>query len=428
MVQRASLWAGFRSFLEFTGDAYPMGIRDAIHELALARYTTMGDVTRGKPMHRIVQNGASIVTPIELSLSGDYRSYNPGEPISWHDTQTGYMTQSHWRLERGTAKWNRAELQQQATGTFDYASRVQTYQRVYDLKVRQKKTYMANYIERAFWAAGNATKMESPNGTGLLVKSFPSGVNEWTAAEHGVAGDGLFPGYTTFQGLNPNQFLDPEEVASGVANPRSLWAPRKVTYTDLGNAETDTAGHFVEQATRMLELLQFDPVPMAGDLSEPRGGLQKYVYTDLEGILAYQRTVRAHFDLFGNKGSQDLYHNPMFAGIKFRRVAVLDNNPLYPSVAAGAATAYTRAPVTAGDPDGIIGPRYYFIDPEYVDCIWDEELYFADSEVYRLKETAPDTFVMLTENQRTMHFYSRQRHGILCPANDISGTYGYVAA
>jgi hypothetical protein len=199
-------------------------------------------------------------------------------------------------------------------------------------------------------------------------------------------------------------------------------------YTELGTNNTDLSTHLVEQMDRMLELLQFDPVPMAEDLSEARGPMAKYIYTDLEGVMAYKRTLRAHNDLFGNKGSQDLFHNPTFAGMRMKRVAVLDNMPLYPNVNGGAASAYTRDPVTAGDPDGIIGPRYVFLNPEYFDSFWDEELYFADSEVYRLRETTPDTLVMLTENQRCNHFISRQRHGILCPANDIDGTYGYEAA
>lgn len=398
-----------------------MGIRDAINELALQRYTTLGDVLRGKPLHRIVSSGASVKTPIELTLQGDYRGYTPGHPITWNDTQSGYMTESHWRAERGTCKWNRAELKQQATGVFDYAAKAQVFQRVYDLKIRQKKTYMANYIERSFWVTPDATAMESANGPGLLVRSIPAGINEWRRTVHGVAADGLYPGFTTLQGLNPNQFADPEDAT------RSLWAPRVLEYDEAGTNSTDSATHIIEQMDRMLEILLFDPVPMAEDLSEARTSA-KYIYTDLEGILLYKKTLRAHNELFGNKGSQDLFHNPTFAGMRMKRVAVLDNMPLYPDVSVSAITAVDRDPVTAGDTDGIIGPRYYFLHPEYFDAIWDEELYFSDSEVYRLRETAPDTFVMLTENQRMNHFISRQRHGILCPSADIDGTYGYEAA
>lgn len=425
-MARASFWADFRSFVEFTGDAYPMGIKDAVNELALQRYSTLHDVLRGKPLHDIISSGASIVTPVELSLSGDYQGYTPGTPIAWHDTQSGYFTQTHWRMERGTAKWNRAELKQQANGVFDYASRSQTYQRVYDTKIRQKKTYMANYIERSYWRTPDATKMESANGNGLLVRSIPAGINEWRAAVHGVAADGLYPGFTTFQGLNPASFLDPEEVAAGVAAPRSLWAPRVLEYSELGTSNTNISDHLIEQMDRMLEILAFDPVPMAEGMSEPRTTARS-IYTDLEGVMAYKRTLRAHNELFGAKGSQDLFHNPTFAGMHMKRVAVLDNMPLYPDVSVSAITAVDRDPVTAGDANGIIGPRFYFMNPQYFDSIWDEELYFADSEVYRLRETAPDTFVMLTENQRCNHFTSRQRHGMLCPSQDIDGTYGYTA-
>lgn len=421
-MAQASFWGDFRSFLEFTGEAYPAGIRDSINELALQRYTTLGDVLRGKEMHRIIDYGASVKTPIDLELDGDYRGYTPGQPIDWHDSQPGFMTESHWRAERGTCKWVRAELRQQFNGAFHSASRSQTYQRVYDMKIRRKKTYMANYIERSFWRTPDAVAMESANGQGLLVRSIPAGINEWQAAVHGVAADGLYPGFTTFQGLNPAQFLDPEEVAAGVAAPRSLWAPRVVTYSELGTANTNIADHLIEGMDRMLEILAFDPVPMAEDLSEPRT-TARYIYSDLEGVLAYKKTLRAHNELFGNKGEQDLFHNPTFAGMRVRRVAVLDNMPLYPDVSVSAITAVDRDPVTAGDADGIVGPRYYFVNPEYFDCIWDGELYFSDSEVYQLKETAPDTFVMLTENQRLNHFWSRQRHGILAPNQDITGVY-----
>lgn len=423
-MAQTSYWQSFRSFVQFTGEAYPQGIRDSIHELALQRYTTLGDVLRGKEMHRIIDYGASVRTILDLDIDGDYGPYNPGQPIDWHDSQPGYVTESHWRAERGTCKWIRAELRQQFNGAFHAGSRSQTFQRVYDLKVRRKKTFMANYIERSFWVTPNAAKMEAASGPGLLVRSIPSGINEWKAAVHGVNADGLFPGYTTFQALDPSDFPDPEEAAAGVTNPRSLWAPRVLTYSELGTANTNVGDHLVESMDRMLELLAFDPVPMAEDMTEPRT-TARYIYSDLEGVMAYKRTLRAHNELFGNKGEQDLFHNPTFAGMRVRRVAVLDNMPLYPDVTSGgsAANAYQYSPVTAGNDNGIVGPRYYFMNPDYFDCIWDGELYFADSEVFQLKETAPDTFVMLTENQRTNHFLSRQRHGILSPSEDIANTY-----
>ena len=418
----ATFWQEFYTFALTTGEAYPAGIRDAINELALQRYTTLGDMLRGKPMHRIIDYGASIKTPLDLELDGDYGGYTPGQPISWHDSQPGVFTQSHWRAERGTCKWIRAELKQQFNGAFHSGSKSQTFQRVYDLKIRRKKTYMANYIERSYWRTPDATKMEVASGSGLLVKSIPSGLNEWRASVHGVAGDGLFPGYTTFQDLNPNDWLDPVEVDAGVAAPRSLWAPRVLTYSELGTANTAIGDHLIEQMDRMLEYLAFAPVPLAEDLSEPRT-TARIIYSDLEGVMAYKRTLRAHNELFGNKGEQDLFHNPTFSGMRVRRVAVLDSMPLYPNVNGGAITAVNRAPVTAGNPDAIRGPRYYFVNPEYFDTIWDGDLYFADSEVFQLKETAPDTFVMLTENQRTNHFWSRQRHGVLAPNVDQNTTY-----
>ena len=42
-----TFWQEFRAFAEFTGAAYPMGIRDAVNELALQRYTTFHDMMRG---------------------------------------------------------------------------------------------------------------------------------------------------------------------------------------------------------------------------------------------------------------------------------------------------------------------------------------------------------------------------------------------
>lgn len=330
-------------------------------------------------------------------------------------------------------EWNtgilRHEIEFNNTNPFDGGSGSQAF---YNILAERERDFRLDPLLKmeAELGAAPSSDMFSPDATNTTkLKSLWSGINEWTTA-HGVTAEGLFPGMTTQQGLNPGAAKFARVDGFG----GSQLACHKVTYTKIGKGHdpADGTGHIYDRMQYFLDTLGWEPVPMAGEWADGVEVRPSYFLCSQEAKVWLQNTNRAHGEFFAilNPYRDPAQSEAMFSGIPLKCSTTIRNMKVYPDVTTGgsAAGAVDEAPVDEFDGNGVaIGPRFYAIDPRSV------SLYMAPWRAWEegpWKSLAPineDEMRKLGKFIGNVHFNSFVTNGILSPSADVSG-YAKIAS
>lgn len=314
-------------------------------------------------------------------------------------------------------RWHDIHLQ--GGNPFDGGSGSQQF---YNMLEKTEKDFRLDPIikmEAALTAAPTA-EMFTGDATGAYtLKSIFTAINEWDTVHYSSGGgEGLFPGMTTQQGLDPEDARFQRVDGFG----GSQLACHKVTYSDIGTA-TIADGHILERFQYFLDTLGWDPAPMAGEWSDSMEVRPSAFLCSQEGKNWFQRTNRAHGELFAILApyGDPAQSNAQFGGIPLLTSTAIRDAAVYPDISGGVSTASAADPVTEFDSDGLLGPRFYAIDPRHVKLYMHTERAWAEGPWESMAPVNKDIIRKLGTFLGNLHFDSIVTHGLLSPSADISG-------
>lgn len=385
--------SGFSSFAEATGPLYITGPRDIVNEAQNQTFSfghlTMGD--RGKK--KMVQGGANIRESIVFESSGATRFHKPGQTQNWINPQKLQKVQYHWRFVISHMSWVRQEIMLNDRIKFGTADAV--FHQYVDLLYKKEMlmwTDKWNFMDDALWAEPNAAEMEDESGT--FAMSIPAFVNEDTNGLFNPQDDTAF---TTIGGINP--------AAAGFTK----FVPVQNTYT---SATINDQGNIIGAFDVTWKDVRFEMPPTYTEYFSNPAYNKQCIWASRVGQTAYQQLIREHStEGFHNiAGAQDpAIPDPQYLGIPIKWSAPLDTAKLYTT---GSATDTEGAASTT-----TAGPRYYWINSEFLYPVFHDEMYFEKDEVTR-DHNDPDTYVMPVSTWYNVICTSRQRQAIVSPGTD----------
>ena len=368
-----------------------------------------------------VSAGTDIVT----LFNPEIETYGgPKRPGAAHRTGTGgelyqmrtALTEYEWGK---TITWHELMLNSGSPDTPDGSKKI------WDIAEKTNQDFivgMMKKLEADLFATPTAAMFGGDPTGAYPVKSLWTGVNVWTTA-HGVAGDGLFPGITTQQGLNPTEAKFARRDGLGGATQLSA---TKLSYAAAGDASL-VNGHLIERFGEMLDLLQWDGVPMAGEFADGLSVRPRVVMCSREAVSLFKRTCRAHGELFAVIApiGDPSQASAQFAGIPMLAQDSIRNAAIYPDVqrttGLDVAGAVDLPPVDEFSNEGAAGGYYYFFDPESVNLYLHKDRAFEVGQWKNLDQLNEDAYRRLAKMVGNVHFSRFVTNGVLHPAANISG-------
>jgi len=384
----------FNDFVEATGPTYVTGPEDLINDAQLNTYSfgsLMGGDTGKK---KLVQGGSDIRESIVFEDNGTFKYTLPGETQDWVNPQKLEKVVVNWRFSLAHMAWTRQEVLLNDKIKFGTSkAKFQTFVDIRDEKEMLMWTSKWNGMERQAWAEPDAAEMEAAGGKQPY--SIPAFVNE--------SASGLFDpltgsAFTTIEGI------DPTDTALG----RNRFVPATRTYN---SAAVNNTGNIISTFDMMWKDVRFEMPPTMTEYFENPRFNRQCIFTSRVGQSAYQQLLRQSQDQFVTSGRQDpSYADPMYYGIPIKWVSELDTATLYPST--------TTLDTVAEGVANSIGPRFYWINSQYLFPVFHDEMYFEKDEVSR-HHNDPDTFVCPVASWYNLICTSRRRQGLVSPSGDL---------
>ncbi len=257
--------------------------------------------------------------------------------------------------------------------------------------------------------------METGNAVEGKFYSVPAFINEFTNNlfnNSGTAGTQ----WTQIEGFDPtsttrgqNRFVHPTVVYSNAITNVTGGVASIVGFSTVLSA--------MENAWMKVDWSQ---PPKSGEYFDDVTINNQTIYCSPQGQVAYSIALRASQDLFVQPGRQDsAFNTPSFNGIPMYRADALTEAPLYP---AGSTTSITNtvsehgtSPIYGG------GPRYYFVNSDFMFPFYDPDMFFERGEV-RNHFNDPDTFVQPTFLWGNLMCTRRDTHCLIRPnrANTVA--------
>jgi hypothetical protein len=360
----------------------------------------MGGDTGKKKM---IQGGSDIRESVVFEDNGTFKFTLPGETQNWINPQKLDKVKVHWRFSLAHMSWTRQEVLLNDRIKFGTdAAKFHTYVDLRNEKELLMWTAKWNGMEQQLWTQPKNTDMESEGGKEPY--SIPAFVNE--------SANGLFDpldstnggAFTTIEGI------DPTDTTIG----RDEFVPQTRTYD---SAAVNNDGNIISTFDMMWKDVRFEMPPTMQEYFENPRFNRQCVFTSRVGQSAYQQLLRQSQDAFVVAGRQDpAYADPMYYGIPVKWVSELDTATLYENTA-------TTDTVAEGTAD-LIGPRYYWINSQFLFPVFHDEMYFEKDEVSR-HHNDPDTFVCPVASWYNLICTSRKRQGLVSPSADLyTSLYG----
>jgi hypothetical protein len=386
----------FNDFVEATGPTYVTGPDALINDAQLNTYSFGSLMAGDTGKKKMIQGGSDIRESIVFEDNGTFKFTLPGQNQNWVNPQKLDKIKVNWRFSLAHMAWTRQEVLLNDRIKFGTDSaRFHTYVDLRNEKEMLMWTSKWNGMERHMWAEPNTDTMEADGG--LEPFSIPAFVNEGTSGLFDPL-DGGSAAFTTVEGI------DPTDPTLG----RTRFVPATRTYD---SAAVNNDGNIISIFDMMWKDVRFEmPPTMTSYFEDPKFNRQ-CIYTSRVGQSAYQQLLRQSQDAFVVAGRQDpSYADPMYYGIPIKWVSELDTATLY----ANTATTDTVSEATAD----LIGPRYYWLNSQYLYPVFHDEMYFEKDEVSR-HHNDPDTFVCPVATWYNIICTSRRRQGLVSPAADL---------
>ena len=344
----------------------------------------------------MVQGGDQIQDTIFFDEVSTWQRYDPNVEITYDNPQTGVTWTVPWSFAYAYISWTKHELGlNKDTTTAKY--RAQRYKAVMWQKHQNLKTDICNSMEAELWAAPDFDTMENTSPTGPRVPySIPCFITEDSG---GIPLNSSASAWgTTVMNIN-------------VAN-EPKWDNQRETYT-FADTSALAAAELFAPMSRLMHNLKFDRLPKSPEYSD-KSTSPHFIGTTLTGLANYEFALRVNQDTFRgvgkNSGQDPDYNNPTFRGVPLDRIETLETAALYDNGSSALAVEASA---------DLAGPRYYFVNGEYLKLIVHSENYLVSTEPMT-PVGQPFNRVQVYDCWNNMICRSRRRHGILSPSADTT--------
>lgn len=385
----------FNDYILSTDDSIYTGPDSVVNEVVKNTYL-IPRFLKGREADSL-QGGKAIKDQIQLDDQATFRFYLPDEEETPNQPQTLTEWEIPWRFSRDRMAWNDETIETNLGGLGRNA-RHKTYKRLKRQYEQGMMTSKCNGMEDALWAVPDKTEMEGTT-SGRQPYSIFAFVNEQPDGLPGA----LFPGgaWTVVEGIDPTS--------------KTAWVPQQQTYADLPAIGWDGFTAF----SAMFKKVSFDRLPMGGQYSEVRT-MPAFIATSLTGSTNYEEALRLNQDWAGAVGRQDAsFPGPMYLNVPLIYISTLDTAAVYIN---GDSDALVTENVTTGGSalqTLAEGPRYYFINAEYLRMFFHTSRYFYRHPVLTPPKQ-PSNHVMYVDTWYNLVCRSRQRNGVVFPSPSLS--------
>lgn len=397
--------SAFSDFVTTTGSSYLTSADDLVNECVKNTYV-LKRFLKGADRSFVIQGGQNIKDVLLLDYTETAQQYQPNDTFSYSNPQGLTGLQLDWRFTADHMSWTDQEIELQAPMSMTDTALRGLFKKLKYSKEQRLWTSTLNYMENLLWRVPNYAEMET--STGLYPYSIPSLVNEYTNGLYNTTDiTGLVGGtWDKVHTINPSTY--------------SRWVPQQQIYNDTsvtasmadtsGTATAGTGINIVQAFDRMFYKVRFEAPPTRQEYFESDKLYSQVIMCSRLGLNTYQNILRQSQDRFtGIASYQDpAYASPAYAGIDLQYVAALDTAGLYTT---GAALATETAASNQG-------PRYYWLNTQYICPVFHSSRYFTKHEPMR-PVNQPFTTVVVTDSWWNLCVRSRQRQGIVYPQGTL---------
>jgi hypothetical protein len=193
---------------------------------------------------------------------------------------------------------------------------------------------------------------------------------------------------------------------------KTRWQPVRQGY-DVYTGPTASQTGLLSAFDSIFLDLQFRTPGTMNEYFENTDIFRQVIYTTKLGITEYKQVLRTENDVTVVPSRQDpAYVNATYAGIPLERAPQLETELLY-----GSATAYVSETGTANN---FTGPRYYWINANYMKMAFHSNYYFKYLDVFS-PERNRTKYVLPIQTWFNLYVTSRRHHGIVYPLADLEG-------
>ena len=431
----------FNDFMQTTGPTY-LTSADAVINEAVKNTYAFSRLLKSKASEVTVQGGNEIRDVIMFDDSRTYDHYQPNDVFTWRNPQVTDTIKAPWRFSIDHMSWTDAEVELN-TGESAGSTKV-AYKRLKKIKEQRLWTSMTNGFEEDLWAPPSLAQMEVESGR--LPYSLPFFITELGRNLGGALGmRGLRPftgaaNTSTVMGLDPtvdqrwSNLIEPYAYNAGAGfgntEPSAAGTPKTFvennTLAQGGGAGSIVINSLFTALDSMFMRLKYEAPATRQQYFENDNLSRQMILTSRAGVQFYRRLLRLSNDTLVNY--QDAaYNNPVYSGIDITYCSDLDTAAIFAadsnSVAdtfdaydgqIQASGAFPAFGTEMGANTIAKGPRFYFVNGNYLTPIFHSKRYFKTHEVLR-HPNQPFTYVMPVDCWHNLFCNSRQRHGIITP-------------
>lgn len=417
----------FNDFMNATGPTYLTSADQVINEAVKNTYA-FSRLLKEKTSEATVQGGNEIRDVIMFDDASTYDHYLPNDTFAWRNANVTDTVRAPWRFSIDHMAWtdHEVELNSGSGSTRDYVKA--QYKRLKRIKEQRMWTSLTNGFENDLWATTLNNNAEMEGNAGKLPYSLPAFITEipMTGSPFGADQRGDVPfGWTNVMNLAPSSetrwsnqisYYDPAPASGDPNSPLALYSGIENVRTG-GDVYSAYIGGLLTAFDEMFLKLDFrTPSTRAEYFEKPSMNRQMILCSRL-GINQYKQVLRASNDTLVSY-QDPAYNAPTYSGIELMYCSNLDTAALFPSgggtrtTAAGAIGPMTgyAAEASATDP----GPRYWWVNGNYLTPIFHNRRYFEKHEVLR-HPNQPFTYVQVVDCWWNLFCNSRQRQGIVAP-------------
>jgi len=382
----------FGDFMKSTAPAWASSQEAFVNELQERNYP-LARFLKGRDTSETFQNGERIKDGIILDAAGTFQMIDPETESVWTNTQTLSEWQIPWRFAQCHMTWTAQEVE------LNEGSSAAVWKRVKKIKQTGLANDIVNGMNAKLFAAPQKSKMESFTAAPGEPQSIPALVNEYANGLWGISGVGDNYVGSTVQGISPST--------------KTRWQPVKKTYANFDAAPAGGTTNLLMAFDDIFLDLQFRQPGTMNEYFESTDMFRQVIYCTKDGIVKYKKILRDANDVQVTPSRQDpAYVNATYAGIPLERAPQLETELLY---AESGASVYNNE--TASANNHFSGPRYYWINANYMKMAFHSNYYFKYLDVFS-PERNRTKYVMPIQTWFNLYVTSRRHHGIVCPSAD----------
>lgn len=403
------------SFMEATGPLIVTDVNAVINDAQRFKTYSFGALMGGdRGMKKMVGGGTEMRFETFFETGSRTRFHQPGAVQEWAQPQKLIHGRSHMRYLITDMAWTLQAVMQNEK--LRYGSESQRFQEYANLKRHYEQVMWTDkwdFMENHIWSEPDFNEMESAAG-GEFGKwySIAAFINEYTNGLYNTGG-GAGTAWTTIHGLDP----------SSTVQGQNRFQQQTATYSTavVSNGQLPATDTILGAFEKMWKKVHFErPPTMKEYFSDPSYNNQQ-IFCSPEGQTAYTMICRAFQDMYVIETRQDpAYPMPAFNFIPVKYVDALTSATLYPNntTVASATDNISEGTQATG---GRQGPRYYWINSNYLYPCFHEDMFFARQKI-REAFNDPDTFVMPVRTWGNFKCVSRMRQGLIRPSGNLYST------